>query len=257
MKSITLLDGKQWNKEDLLKEMQNDEFYYGYLSKAALSSSSLKLLLSSPKTYKYVSQYGNAESQALRDGWLFHTAILEPDVFNAQKFIDVESKNTKAYKEAKLEFGKVFTKSEKRDAERLADAFFRNEKALQYITNCDFEVPEIGEVYGLPFRGKADVLGKNGIVDLKSTNEIKNFKYSSSKYGYDVQCFLYCNLFNVSYKDFTFIALDKASLDIGVFHCSEEFYYNGERKVEEAIEIYDLFFLQGIDTDQYYIEGIL
>ena len=257
MKSITLLDGKQWNKEDLLKEMQNDEFYYGYLSKAALSSSSLKLLLSSPKTYKYVSQYGNAESQALRDGWLFHTAILEPDVFNAQKFIDVESKNTKAYKEAKLEFGKVFTKSEKRDAERLADAFFRNEKALQYITNCEFEVPEIGEVYGLPFRGKADVLSKNGIVDLKSVADIKAFPHSARKYGYNVQCFLYCNLFNISYKDFTFIALDKSSLDIGIFHCSEEFYYEGEKKVEEAIEIYDLFFLQGIDTDQYYIEGIL
>jgi hypothetical protein len=257
MKSITLLDGKQWNKEDLLKEMQNDEFYYGYLSKAALSSSSLKLLLSSPKTYKYVSQYGNAESQALRDGWLFHTAILEPDVFNAQKFIDVESKNTKAYKEAKLEFGKVFTKSEKRDAERLADAFFRNEKALQYITNCEFEVPEIGEVYGLPFRGKADILGKNRIVDLKSVQDIKAFPHSARKYGYNVQCFLYCNLFNISYKDFTFIALDKSSLDIGVFHCSEEFYYEGEKKVEEAIEIYDLFFLQGIDTDQYYIEGIL
>lgn len=257
MKSITLLDGKQWNKEDLLKEMQNDEFYYGYLSKAALSSSSLKLLLSSPKTYKYVSQYGNAESQALRDGWLFHTAILEPDVFNAQKFIDVESKNTKAYKEAKLEFGKVFTKSEKRDAERLADAFFRNEKALQYITNCEFEVPEIGEVYGLPFRGKADVLGDNRVVDLKTTTDIKAFPYSAKKYGYDVQCFLYCNLFNVSYKDFTFIALDKSSLDIAIYHCSEDFYYDGERKVEEAIEIYDLFFLQGIDTDQYYIEGIL
>ncbi len=257
MKSITLLDGKTWDKDALLKEMENDEFYYGYLSKAALSSSSLKLLLSSPKTYKYVSQYGNAESQALRDGWLFHTAILEPDVFNAQKFIDVESKNTKAYKEAKLEFGKVFTKSEKRDAERLADAFFRNEKALQYITKCDFEVPEIGEVYGLPFRGKADILGENRIVDLKSVQDIKAFPHSARKYGYNVQCFLYCNLFNISYKDFTFIALDKSSLDIGIFHCSEEFYYEGEKKVEEAIEIYDLFFLQGIDTDQYYIEGIL
>jgi len=257
MKSITLLDGQQWKKEDLLKEMQNDEFYYGYLSKAALSSSSLKMLLNSPKTYKYVTQYGNAESQALRDGWLFHTAILEPDVFNAQKFIDVESKNTKAYKEAKLEFGKVFTKSEKRDAERLADAFFRNEKALQYITNCEFEVPEIGEVFGLPFRGKADVLGKDRVVDLKTTTDIKAFPYSAKKYGYDVQCFLYCQLFNVSYKDFTFIALDKSSLDIAVYHCSEEFYHEGERKVKEAIEIYDLFFLQGIDTDQYYIEGIL
>jgi len=254
---ITLLDGSQWEKQDLIKEMVKDEFYYGYLSKAALSSSSLKLLLSSPKTYKHVTEYGNPESQALRDGWLFHTAILEPDVFNAQIFVDVASKNTKAYKLAKEEHGKVFTMTEKKDAERLADAFLRNEKALQLIQQSEFEVPMIGEVMGMPFRGKADVLGKNGIVDLKSTNDIKAFKYSSIKYGYSVQCYLYCELFGVDYKDFTFLALDKGSLDIAVYHCSEEFYLDGKQKTEKAIEIYDTYFLQAADLDQYYIEGIL
>ena len=254
---ITLLDGSQWEKQDLIKEMVKDEFYYGYLSKAALSSSSLKLLLSSPKTYKHVTEYGNPESQALRDGWLFHTAILEPDVFNAQIFVDVASKNTKAYKLAKKEHGKVFTMTEKKDAERLADAFLRNEKALQLIQQSEFEVPMIGEVMGMPFRGKADVLGKNGIVDLKSTNDIKAFKYSSIKYGYSVQCYLYCELFGVDYKDFTFLALDKGSLDIAVYHCSEEFYLDGKQKTEKAIEIYDTYFLQAADLDQYYIEGIL
>ena len=254
---ITLLDGSQWEKQDLIKEMVKDEFYYGYLSKAALSSSSLKLLLSSPKTYKHVTEYGNPESQALRDGWLFHTAILEPDVFNAQIFVDVASKNTKAYKLAKEEHGKVFTMTEKKDAERLADAFLRNEKALQLIQQSEFEVPMIGEVMGMPFRGKADVLGKNGIVDLKSTNDIKAFKYSAMKYGYSVQCYLYCELFGVDYKDFTFLALDKGSLDIAVYHCSEEFYLDGKQKTEKAIEIYDTYFLQAADLDQYYIEGIL
>jgi hypothetical protein len=254
---ITLLDGSQWEKQDLIKEMVKDEFYYGYLSKAALSSSSLKLLLSSPKTYKHVTEYGNPESQALRDGWLFHTAILEPDVFNAQVFVDVASKNTKAYKLAKEEHGKVFTMTEKKDAERLADAFLRNEKALQLIQQSEFEVPMIGEVMGMPFRGKADVLGKNGIVDLKTTTDIKAFKYSAMKYGYSVQCYLYCELFGVDYKDFTFLALDKGSLDIAVYHCSEEFYLDGKQKTEKAIETYDTYFLQAADLDQYYIEGIL
>ena len=254
---ITLLDGSQWEKQDLIKEMVKDEFYYGYLSKAALSSSSLKLLLSSPKTYKHVTEYGNPESQALRDGWLFHTAILEPDVFNAQIFVDVASKNTKAYKLAKEEHGKVFTMTEKKDAERLADAFLRNEKALQLIQQSEFEVPMIGEVMGMPFRGKADVLGKNGIVDLKSTSDIKAFPYSAKKYGYSVQCYLYCELFGIDYKDFTFLALDKGSLDIGVYHCSEEFYLDGKQKTEKAIETYDTYFLQAADLDQYYIEGIL
>ena len=254
---ITLLDGTQWEDQELIEKMADDNFYYGYLSKAALSSSSLKLLLSSPKTYKHVTEYGNPESQALRDGWLFHTAILEPDVFNSQVFVDVASKNTKAYKVALEEHGKVFTKKEKKDAERLADAFLRNEKALRLIQNSEFEVPMIGEVMGMPFRGKADVFGKNRIVDLKSTSDIKAFPYSAKKYGYSVQCYLYCELFGINYKDFTFLALDKGSLDIGVYHCSEEFYLDGKEKTEKAIEIYDTYFLQAADLDQYYIEGIL
>jgi len=254
---ITLLDGTQHNKKELIEQMHSDEFYYSYLSKAALSSSSLKLLLTSPKTYYNVTKYGNPESQALRDGWLFHTAILEPDVFASQIFVDVDSKNSKAYKLAKEEHGKVFTRKEKKDAERLADAFLRNEKALKLIQDAEFEIPMIGEVMGMPFRAKADVLGNNKIIDLKSTSDIKAFPYSAKKYGYSVQCYLYCELYGIDYKDFTFIAMDKGSLDVGIFHCSEEFYLDGKEKTIKAIEIYDTYFLQATDLDQYYLEGIL
>lgn len=257
MSSITLLDGSTWDKQELLEKMNDDTFYYGYLSKAALSSSSLKLLLDSPKTYYNVTQYGNEESQALRDGWLFHTAILEPEVFSSQIFVDVQSKNTKAYKEAKAEHGKVFTMAEKNDAERIADAFLRNTKAVELIRDSEFEVPVIGDVMGFPFRGKADVLGKNRIVDLKTTTDIKAFPYSAKKYSYDVQCYLYSNLFQMDYKDFVFLAIDKKSLDIAVYHCSEEFYFSGEQKIEKALEVYDTYFLQAADLDQYYLEGIL
>ena len=44
---ITTLDGDIHNKEDLLKDMEDDDFYYVYLGKAALSSTSLKTLLKS------------------------------------------------------------------------------------------------------------------------------------------------------------------------------------------------------------------
>ena len=257
MATIKLLDGKIYDTAALLKKMQNDEFYYGELDKLALSSSSLKTLLASPKTYKFVKEYGNAESQALRDGWLFHTAILEPDVFAAQTFVDVQSKNTKKFKEAKTELGRVFTAKEKSDAERLADAFYRNEHALQLITNCNFEVPAIGEVMGKPFRGKADVLASDRIVDLKTTSDIKGFHYAAKKYGYDIQCYLYCNLFGKSYKDFKFLVLDKGSLDIGIWDCSEEFYYAGEEKVQKAIDLYEKFFVDGADIDNYCLSGTL
>ena len=254
---IQLLNGEKWDKQELLKRMDDDSFYYGHLGKHALSSSSIKLLQSSPKKYYYVTQYGQAESQALRDGWLFHTSILEPDVFNSQIFVDVQSKNTKKYKEALAEHGKVFTMKEKSDAERLADAFLKNEQALKLITDCDFEVPAVGEIDGLPFRGKADVLGKHGIVDLNTTTDIRAFPYSAKKYGYDIQVYIYCQLFNVPYTEFQFIALDKGTLDIAIYDVSEDFYLEGERKTLEAIDRYRMFFIDNADLNSYTLRGTL
>lgn len=109
----------------------------------------------------------------------------------------------------------------------------------------------------MPFRGKADVLATNRIVDLKTTTNIKDFAWSAKKYGYDVQCYLYCNLFNKTFKEFFFLALDKGSLDIGIFNCSEQFYYQGEEKVEKAIDLYNKFFIEGNDLDNYCLTGEL
>jgi hypothetical protein len=254
---IQLLNGEKWDEQELLAKMDDDSFYYGHLGKHALSSSSIKLLQSSPKKYHYVTQYGNEESQALRDGWLFHTSILEPEVFNSQIFVDVQSKNTKKYKEALAEHGKVFTMKEKSDAERLADAFLKNEQALQLITDCEFEVPAVGTIDDLPFRGKADVLGKHGIVDLKSCVDIRSFPYSAKKYGYDIQVYIYCELFNVPYTEFQFIALDKGTLDIAIYDVSEDFYLEGERKTLEAIDRYRMFFIEDADLNSYTLTGTL
>jgi|TARA_R100000084_G_scaffold98137_1_gene52202 hypothetical protein len=255
---IKLLNQKEFKKDYILKQMYDDNYYYNVLGKLALSSSSMKLLLDSPKKYAYVSEYGSPETQALRDGSLVHLAILEPKKFQEQIFVDVASKNTKTYKEAVAKYGQVFTRVEKENAEKIADTIFRNEQAMQLITNCEFEVPAIGDIYGYPFRGKADVLSKKGIVDLKTTSGgIKNFYHSAKKYLYSVQCYIYCQLFNVSYKQFKFLVIDKGSLDIGIFECSEEFYKDGEQLTKKAIDIYETFFVNGADLDDYVITGIL
>ena len=254
---ITLLNGETFSEKYLLEKMKDDEFYYGYLGKNALSSSSIKLLLDSPKKYKYVTEYGSESTNALAVGWLFHTCILEPDVFNSQIFVDVQSKNTKAYKLAKEQHGKVFTMKEKHQAERLADAFLRNEHALQLISDCNFEVSAIGMIGGYAFRGKADVLDSYRIIDLKTTSDLKAFPYSARKYGYDVQVYLYCELFNKPYEEFKFIAVDKSSCDIGIYDVSEEFYNQGKEKVLKALEIFETFFINGADLDSYCIKDIL
>lgn len=259
MKNIDLLDGSTEKQTDLLNKMHDDNYYYGELNQKALSSSSIKLLVDSPKKYHFVQTYGNMETQGLRDGRLLHTLILEPEKFDQFHFVEVASKNSKAYKEAVAEHGTAYTSKEKGDAERLADALLRNEKAQQILSGSEFEVPQIGKINGYAFRGKADIITKGGgICDIKTTTDIKAFKYSANKYGYDLQCYIYCQLFDVNYFDFKFLVLDKSSLDIGVFEVSEEFYLRGKEKTELGISRYQEWFEnKEADLDNYYITDIL
>ena len=70
MKTIKLLDGSIWDTVTLKEKMLDDSFYYGHLGRAALSSSAAKLLLSSPKTYHYVTKSGQEDSDAFSVGRL-------------------------------------------------------------------------------------------------------------------------------------------------------------------------------------------
>jgi hypothetical protein len=253
---IKTFDNKVWDKKELLDNMYEDAFYYGYLGKQALSSSSLKMLIQSPKTYKYVTKYGSGESQALRDGKLFHTMILEPHKIDELVIVDVATKAAKAYKEAKEQGLEVYTTKEIKDAERLADALLRNDEAVSYMSKAQFEIPEVAMIDGIPFRAKADILKGNQIIDLKTTTGLNEFRYSAAKYSYDLQAYLYREMFGVD--NFVFVAIDKGSLDIGIFECSDEFYESGKRKLEQGIENYKYFFGDDqVDLNQYVMRGIL
>ena len=48
------MDGRNYSKKELLKKMVDDTFYYGELNKLALSSSAIKQLMDSPKTYRNI-----------------------------------------------------------------------------------------------------------------------------------------------------------------------------------------------------------
>jgi len=264
--TIKLLDGKNYNKAELLEKMVDDNFYYGELNKLALSSSSLKLMLDSPKTYYYVTKYAkNETTPALRAGHLFHTAILEPEKYEKIKFIDVQSRNTKKFKEAKEHFGsEVFTAKERIENERLVDAMYKNPKAIELLGDCKTEVAAIGTIMGKPFRGKADILKNQGggIVDLKTTVDVQNFSKSAFRYKYTLQAAIYCELFStpekqLTHEDFTFLCIDKANLDIGVWKCSEEFLEYGKLELKRGIERYETYIRPDFDINDYTIQGTL
>tara|TARA_R110001592_G_C13031457_1_gene738435 strand:- start:78 stop:953 length:876 start_codon:yes stop_codon:yes gene_type:complete len=241
--TITTFDDVKHDWEELIVKMYDDDFYYGYLGKQALSSSILKTILKSPKEYqRYLNKEGDDDTQPLRDGKLFHWRVLEPHKFDDLNIVDIASKNTKAYKEAVAELGMVFTRKEINMAIELADILHNNKEAMELIAEGDYEVPQMQMIEGIPIRGKADILlHDTHIIDLKTTADISTFQWSAKKYGYDLQAYLYLQLFPEAEK-FTFLCIDKKTKDVGIFECSEEFLESGKEKLERGLQKYKDFF---------------
>ena len=264
---MILLDNKEYNREELIDNMSSDEFYYSFLAlDKCLSYSSLKWLLKSPKWFDYKRRNPDPETQALRDGKLVHTEILEPTKYSEQfHFIDVSTKNTKKWKLAVQEYGKAYTytKKEKYMNNRITTAFLQNDACVSYLKGSETEVPALVDVDGLPIRAKADILGPDYVADIKTTADgvkdinlsdgtTKNqFAFTMNKYDYDLQAYLYTVIFNK--PRFVWLVVDKTTTDIGIFEASAETLESGKLKLDACIQLYKAFFIDElIDLSQYY-----
>ena len=212
------------------------------------------------------------ETQALRDGKLVHTEILEPEKYGQFTFVDTSSKNTTKWKLAKEQNGaeSTYTLKEKYMASRIAAAFLQNDACVSFMKGAKTEEPALVEVDGLAVRGKADIF-KEGeyVADVKTTNdglkdvELKNgdvvnqFKFTISKYDYDLQAYLYTQLYNV--PDFYWLVIDKTTTDIGSLQSLTANATDQVRiNLEAAIAIYKAFFVDElIDLSQYHKTGTL
>lgn len=267
---MILLDGVDRDYIELIDNMHDDEFYYSFMGlDKALSYSSLKWLLKSPKWFAHKKKKPDPETQALRDGTLVHAAILEPQKYDAFQFIDVSTKNTKTWKLAVEKYGKTntFTMKEKYMNDRIATAFLQNDECTKFLNGAETEIPELIEMEGIPIRGKADIY-KPGqyVADVKTTNDgvewitlkngdVKNqFAFTVEKYDYDLQAYLYTQMFQV--EEYWWLVIDKTTTDIGVFKASEATLESGKNKLEAAIALYKAFFIDElIDLSQYHKTG--
>lgn len=252
---IRLLDGKEWEKKELLDRMDDDNFYYGYLGEAALSSSSIKSLYESPVKYKAYLAKDSDDVPALREGRLFHMLLLEygkiPDKYI---FVDASSRNTNMFKEAKLDNPgvEVMLNKELKSMSYLVSKIEANYEASQLLRGGLEEVAGIGEINDLPFRGKADYLRTDMIVDVKTTSDLSSWVYSARyKWHYDVQAYIYMQLFNV--QNFVFLVIDKSTGEIGIYECSEESLEKGKKKVEVACSNYRKYFYDKTENVNEYV----
>lgn len=269
---ITLLNHEIVDHAEVLEQMIDDNFYYGHLGlDRALSYSTIKHLLKSPKWFDHKRKKQDPETQALRDGKLVHTEILEPSKYDQFTFVDTSSKNTTKWKLAKEQNGAAYTYTlkEKYMCNRIASAFLQNERCVSFLKDAETEVPALKEFNGLAIRGKADILKKGAFVaDVKTTADglkditlkdgsvTNQFKFTIEKYDYDLQAYLYTQLYDV--PEFYWLVVDKFTTDIGIFKASEETLQSGKDKLEAGLAIYDVFFVDElIDLSQYHKEHTL
>ena len=241
-------------KQEIIDKLRDDEHYYGDFGKQYLSNSDIQTLLKNPLDLRTPSK----TNPHFLVGGYFHTAILEPDKLKNFKVVEASSRNTKHYKE--ITGGEMCLLQHEVDmTEALVSTMLDNKvcRDLIHEDKNEFELPAITELCNQMWKGKADIVNHNEqlIIDLKTTSDLDSFKWNAKKYNYDSQAYIYKELFGY---DFIFIVIDKNTNQLGLFECSEEFLRSGQRKVEKACEVYNLFFKdKDFDPSQYFINETL
>ena len=237
--------------KEIINKLKQDEHYYGDYGKQFLSNSDISTLLKNPKMLREP----KPKTSAMVVGGYFHTAILEPNKLKSFKIIESSTRNTKKYKE--MSDGEICLLQHEVDKIQLMTEVMMDNNICRGLIKGDFEVPAVTELFGNKWKGKADIINHEEklVIDLKTTSDIDRFRWSSSKFNYDSQAYIYSNLFGY---EMLFIVIDKETHQIGLFDCSPEFYKAGEDKVRKASDAYDLFYkTEDFDSKQFLITKTL
>lgn len=242
--------------KEILDKLKNDQDYYGDFGKQYMSNSDISTLLTNPKQYGV----GLPDNANFAKGRYFHQLVLEPEKAVGYTFVESSSRNTKIYKEYCADFDVDFALLSKEGEElrRLVGVMMGNLDMYDLIRNPDniYELPAIGEIEGKMWKGKADIVHPDMVIDIKTTSKIEDFKWSARKYNYDSQCYIYQKLFG---KPLIFLVIDKTTDMMGIFRPTEEFVKGGFNKVQRAIEVHNKFFSADApnDIETFYYDEFL
>jgi hypothetical protein len=240
----------------IIESLKDDYEYYNGVGKEYLSNSDIGTLLTNPKNFGKPRE----DNKSFMEGRYFHQLMIEPEKAKDVKFVDVTTRNTKEYKNFCETHNLPFCmlKKEVEEVEHLVSLMKGNITFYDeiYQEGNQYELPSVGEIQGMMWKGKADIVTADCIIDLKTTSDINKFKWSAKAYNYDSQCYIYQQLFG---KPLVFYVVDKETGQLGVFRPTENFIKGGEMKVARAIEVYNKYFGENPTDDiiNYYIDETL
>ena len=237
--------------ENVIELLRDDKQYYGGVGNQYLSNSDIGTLLKNPEMFGV----SRPDNKNFAEGRYFHQLILEPEKAKDVVWVDSASRNTKTYKEFIEESGMevALLRTEKETIETLVD---------KMRSNLDFfEMPNIMTYSSVSddnhsltqWKGKADIVHKDYVIDLKTTSNLDDFKWNARKYNYDSQAFIYQKLFG---KPIMFLVIEKKTGRMGMFTGNQDFYDRGQDKMHRAIDVYHKFFSEEstIDIQNYYVK---
>ena len=206
-----------------------------YLALDAIGSGRLEWLNVSPLHFKYMLDQPREETAAQHLGTALHAAVLEPDLFQnlyAPEPLEVAAGNikpraTKAYKDAVAELEElgftVLRDDVMAKVRAMAIAVRGHTHARRLLERAtDRELTMLWDRDGRLCRGRADLLGRGVMADLKTTRNLKDFSpWAISKLGYFRQAAWYWDgaaKLGRPIEHFFFIAVESSPPhDVGVF----------------------------------------
>lgn len=242
--------------KDLIDKLRSDKHYYGKFGKKFLSNSDIGTLLNNPKMFRR----DRKPSPEMLKGSYFHTAMLEPEKLDDFLICKSASRTSNIYKNMLNETGEdiVLLNKEVEELNHMVTELKSNVilSEIIYEDGNLFEEPAIGKIGGQLWKGKADIVRGDLVVDIKTTSRIDDFYRSAKRYNYDSQAWVYEQLFG---RPVIFIVIEKVTCRIGMYNCSEEFLERGREKVMNALEVYNTFFGESPteDIDQFFINKTL
>lgn len=169
-----------------------------------LSFSALSAFAKSPNHYlEYVSGE-KEETRAMVVGQATHCKILEPQHFEERYAVSPKvDKRTKAGKEAYAKFveisdGKKVLQQDEYELIEALEASVRSHTCASELLKhaTQMELPMETELYGVPFKGIADIITSVSIVDLKTTADASPEAFQRAAYNgkYHIQAAAYLQM---------------------------------------------------------------
>ena len=167
------------NPNEDLKLMADDEQYFRGVGKQYLSKSSVGPLLWDVRQFMTDTDHNiNFEL-----GSYFHHLLIEPEKAHLDHVVKSTTRTTKVYKEYVKNNDIPFAvlEHEKENIELCAKAMLNLPEFNDVIYDIEneFEVAAVGQINGIWWKGKADIVAPDMIFDLKTTSDITRFVSSA------------------------------------------------------------------------------